>query len=84
MVLGLHYGCEHITIEEEDALGMQFAKGKTELETKRRRWNLGFRILAKHRVTETQYLEDVLPLENCRRRKKHNREDGGAAQQQTL
>jgi hypothetical protein len=34
VVLRLHYGCEHITIEEADALRVQFAKGKTELETK--------------------------------------------------
>jgi hypothetical protein len=49
-------------MEEADELGMQFVKGKTELETKDDVGNLGFRILAKHRVTETQYLEDVLPL----------------------
>ncbi len=51
-----------LTIEEADALRVQFAKGKNRAGNKRRRWNLGFRILAQHRVTETQYLADVLPL----------------------
>ncbi len=55
-------GVNTLTIEEEDALRVQFAKGKNRAGNKRRRWNLGFRISAKHRVTETQYLEDVLPL----------------------
>jgi len=33
--------------EEEDALRVQFAKGKNRAGNKRRRWNLGFRISAK-------------------------------------
>jgi hypothetical protein len=48
VVLRLHYGCEHITIEEEDALGMQFAKRQNTPGNKRPRWNLDFRILARH------------------------------------